>query len=52
MPRTRMMWASYSADLVRSALAGTPNHVNHGEGFFVQNGEGAMDLHAIAHLWT
>lgn len=49
--RTRKMMEYYYADLLRFAVAGTPNRLEHDQGFFVKNGDGAADLKPIAHLY-
>jgi NAD+ synthase len=49
--RTRTMLEYYYADLLQYAVAGTPNRLEHDQGFFVKNGDGAADLKPIAHLY-
>jgi len=49
--RTRIMMAYYHADRLNFAVAGTPNYVEHDQGFFVKQGDGAADFKPIAHLY-
>jgi NAD+ synthase len=49
--RTRKMIEYYHADLRHYAVVGTPNRLEHDQGFFVKNGDGAADLKPIAHLY-
>src|SRR5207237_5121169 len=49
--RTRKMMEYYYADRLRYAVAGTPNLLEHDQGFFVKGGDGAADLKPIAHLY-
>jgi len=49
--RTRKMLEYYHADRVNFAVAGTPNRLEHDQGFFVKNGDGAADVKPIAHLY-
>ena len=49
--RTRKMFEYHYADRFQFAVAGTPNRLEHGLGFFVKNGDGAADLKPIAHLY-
>jgi len=49
--RTRIMIEYYHADRLRYAVAGTANRLEHAQGFFVKNGDGAADLKPIAHLY-
>jgi NAD+ synthase len=49
--RVRKMMEYYHADRLRYAVAGTPNRLEYGLGFFVKNGDGAADLKPIAHLY-
>ena len=49
--RVRKMMEYYYADLHRYAVAGTPNRLEHDQGFFVKQGDGAADLKPIAHLY-
>src|SRR5205085_5148952 len=39
------------SDLHRFAVAGTPNRIEHDQGFFVKHGDGAADLKPIANLY-
>jgi NAD+ synthase len=49
--RVRKMMEYYYADLHRYAVAGTPNRLEHDQGFFVKQGDGTADLKPIAHLY-
>jgi NAD+ synthase len=49
--RTRKMMEYYYADLLKYAVAGTPNRLEYDQGFFVKNGDGSADLKPIAHLY-
>lgn len=49
--RVRKMMEYYYADLLRFAVAGTPNRLEYDQGFFVKNGDGSADLKPIAHLY-
>jgi NAD+ synthase len=49
--RTRKMLEYYHADRLHYAVIGTPNRLEHDQGFFVKNGDGAADLKPIAHLY-
>ena len=49
--RVRKMMEYYYADLYRFAVAGTPNRLEHDQGFFVKHGDGSADLKPIAHLY-
>ena len=49
--RTRKMVEYYHADRLHYAVAGTPNLLEHDQGFFVKQGDGAADLKPIAHLY-
>ncbi|MDA4844915.1 NAD(+) synthase [Hoeflea poritis] len=49
--RTRKQLEYYHADRLNCAVAGTPNRLEHDQGFFVKNGDGAADLKPIAHLY-
>jgi NAD+ synthase len=49
--RARKMMEYYYADLLRYAVAGTPNRLEYDQGFFVKNGDGAADFKPIAHLY-
>jgi len=48
--RVRKMMEYYHADRLRYAVAGTPNRLEHDQGFFVKNGDGSADVKPIAHL--
>ena len=49
--RTRTMMAYYHADRLHYAVAGTPNLVEHDQGFFVKQGDWTADFKPIAHLY-
>jgi NAD+ synthase len=49
--RARKMMEYYYADLFQYAVAGTPNLLEYGQGFFVKNGDGSADFKPIAHLY-
>ena len=49
--RVRKMVEYHHADRLRYAVVGTPNRLEHDQGFFVKNGDGAADLKPIAHLY-
>ena len=49
--RTRKMIEYYHADRLRYAVAGTPNLLEHDQGFFVKQGDGAADFKPIGHLF-
>jgi NAD+ synthase len=49
--RVRKMMEYHYADLVRYAVAGTANLLEHDQGFFVKLGDGAADVKPIAHLY-
>lgn len=49
--RVRTMMEYHYADLHRFAVAGTPNLLEHDQGFFVKQGDGAADLKPIAKLY-
>ena len=49
--RVRKMMEYHYADRFRLAVAGTPNLLEHDQGFFVKNGDGSADLKPIAHLY-
>ncbi len=49
--RVRKMMEYHHADRCRYAVVGTPNRLEHDQGFFVKNGDGAADLKPIAHLY-
>ena len=49
--RVRKTMEYYYADRFRFAVAGTANRLEHDQGFFVKQGDGAADLKPIAHLY-
>ena len=49
--RVRKMIEYYYADRYKFAVVGTPNRLEHDQGFFVKNGDGSADLMPIAHLY-
>jgi NAD+ synthase len=49
--RIRKMMEYYYADRLHYAVVGTPNRLEHDQGFFVKNGDGAADLKPLAHLY-
>lgn len=49
--RVRKMMEYHHADRLRYAVAGTPNLLEHDQGFFVKLGDGAADIKPIAHLY-
>lgn len=49
--RTRRMLEYYHADRLNFAVAGTPNRLEHDQGFFVKQGDGLADVKPIAHLY-
>jgi NAD+ synthase len=49
--RVRKMMEYHYADRFQYAVVGTPNLLEHDQGFFVKNGDGAADLKPIAHLY-
>jgi len=49
--RTRKQIEYFHADRLQYAVAGTPNRLEHDQGFFVKNGDGAADVKPIAHLY-
>ncbi|HYI93894.1 MAG TPA: NAD(+) synthase [Bryobacteraceae bacterium] len=49
--RARKMMEYYHADRLKFAVAGTPNRLEHDQGFFVKRGDGDADLKPIAHLY-
>ena len=49
--RVRKMMEYYYADRLNYAVAGTPNRLEHDQGFFVKLGDGAADIKPIAHLY-
>jgi NAD+ synthase len=49
--RVRKMTEYYHADRLRYAVVGTPNRLEHDQGFFVKQGDGIADVMPIAHLY-
>jgi NAD+ synthase len=49
--RTRKMLEYFHADRLNYAVAGTPNRLEHDQGFFVKLGDGAADVKPIARLY-
>lgn len=49
--RTRKSFEYFHADRLNYAVVGTPNLLEHDQGFFVKLGDGAADLKPIAHLY-
>lgn len=49
--RTRMILEYYHADRLHFAVGGTQNLVEHDQGFFVKQGDGAADFKPVAHLY-
>jgi len=49
--RVRKMVEYHYADRHQYAVVGTANRLEHDQGFFVKNGDGAADLKPIAHLY-
>lgn len=49
--RLRKMTEYYHADRLRYAVVGTPNRLEHDQGFFVKQGDGMADIMPIAHLY-
>jgi len=49
--RCRKMLEYYHADRLNYAVGGTPNLLEHDQGFFVKQGDGAADFKPIAHLY-
>jgi NAD+ synthase len=49
--RLRKLMEYTHADRLNYAVAGTANRLEHDQGFFVKNGDGAADLKPIAHLY-
>lgn len=49
--RVRKTLEYYYADKLHYACIGTPNRLEHDQGFFVKNGDGAADIKPIAHLY-
>jgi NAD+ synthase len=49
--RVRKMTEYYHADRLKYAVIGTPNRLEHDQGFFVKQGDGDADVMPIAHLY-
>ena len=49
--RIRKTLEYFHADRLNYAVVGTPNRVEHDQGFFVKNGDGSADIKPIAHLY-
>lgn len=49
--RIRKMTEYYHADRLKHAVAGTPNRLEHDQGFFVKQGDADADVMPIAHLY-
>ncbi len=49
--RSRMSMLYYYAETLNYAVVGTGNKDEHGQGFFVKFGDGAVDLKPIVHLF-
>jgi NAD+ synthase len=49
--RTRKQLEYYHADRLGYAVLGSPSRLDHDQGFFVKNGDGAADVKPIAHLY-
>jgi len=49
--RIRKTLEYYHADRLNYAVLGTPNRLEHDQGFFVKNGDGSADVKPIAHLY-
>ena len=49
--RVRKMSEYYHADRLKYAVIGTPNRLEHDQGFFVKQGDGDADVMPIAHLY-
>ena len=49
--RIRKTLEYFHADRLNYAVAGTPNRLEHDQGFFVKNGDGSADVKPIAHLY-
>jgi len=49
--RVRKMTEYYHADCLKYAVIGTPNRLEHDQGFFVKQGDGDADVMPIAHLY-
>lgn len=49
--RIRKTLEYFHADRLNYAVVGTPNRLEHNQGFFVKNGDGSADIKPIAHLF-
>jgi NAD+ synthase len=49
--RIRKTVEYFHADRLNYAVIGTPNRLEHDQGFFVKNGDGSADVKPIAHLY-
>ncbi len=49
--RLRKVTEYYHADRLHYVVLGTPNRLEHDQGFFVKLGDGAADMKPIAHLY-
>src|SRR5688572_5836234 len=49
--RIRKTMEYFHADRLNYAVVGTPNRLEHDQGFFVKNGDGSADVKPIAHLY-
>ncbi|TGS44341.1 NAD(+) synthase, partial [bacterium M00.F.Ca.ET.179.01.1.1] len=49
--RVRKMTEYYHADRLNYAVAGTPNRLEHDQGFFVKQADGIADVLPIVHLY-
>jgi NAD+ synthase len=49
--RVRKMLEYFHADRMHYAVVGTPNRLEHDQGFFVKGGDGLADTKPIAHLY-
>jgi len=49
--RTRMIFLNYLAEKENAILCGTTNRTEDIQGFFVQHGDGGVDIEPIAHLY-
>lgn len=49
--RVRKTLEYFHADRLNHAVVGTPNRLEHDQGFFVKQGDGTADLKPIAHLY-
>ncbi len=49
--RIRKTLEYFHADRLHYAVLGTPNRLEHDQGFFVKNGDGSADVKPIAHLY-